>query len=78
VSGLPTREACIVPLTIFTNWAGHNVLDLILGLVGILLPVRLELKLRLLPSTSLLNYLHILLRLKLALAVIIGWLIVMN
>src|SRR3990170_542436 len=78
VSGLSTREACIAMLTILPYKVGHNILDLVVGLVGILLPCWLELKLRLLPSTSLLHRLSILLGLELAFAIIISWLIVVN
>ena len=72
MSSLPTTETGIVALTIFMHWAGHDILDLSGGLVDILLPVGFVLNLSLLPRTSLLHGLHILLRLKFALMVIIS------
>ena len=66
----------MVALTIFMHWAGHNILDLSGGHVDILLPVGFVLNLSLLPSTSLLHWLYILLRLKFVLVVINSWLVV--
>ena len=71
MSGLSTAEAGIVALTIFTYRTGHDILDSSSGLVDILLPVGFVLNLSLLPHTSLLHWLHILLRLEFALVVII-------
>ena len=65
-------------MTIFTHWAGHDVLDLRGSLVDILLPVGFALHLSLLPSTSLLHWLHILLWLEFALVVINSWLVVVQ
>ena len=76
MSGLSIVEAGIVALTIFTYWAGHDILDLSGGLVDILLPVGFVLNLSLLPSTSLLHWLQILFRLEFALVVINSWLVV--
>ena len=78
VSGLPTRETCVAALIVFPDRISHNVLDLVVGLVGILLPGWFELKLRLLPGTSLLNWLSILLGLELVFMIIINWLIFVN
>ena len=72
VSSLTTAETGIVALTVFTHRAGHDVLDLSRSLVDILLPVGFVLHLSLLPSTSLLHGLHILLRLEFALVVIMS------
>ena len=77
MSCLPTAETRIVALTIFAHRAGHDILDLGSGLVNILLPIGSVLNLSLLPSTSLLHWLTILLRLKLAVVIIIGSLVVM-
>ena len=76
MSGLSTTETCVVALTVFTHRIGYNILDLSSGLVDILLPVGFILNLSLLPSTSLLHWLHILLRLEFALVVINSWLVV--
>ena len=78
MSDLPTVEARIVALTIFAHRTGHDILDLSGSLVDILLPVGFVLHLSLLPSTSLLHGLHILLRLEFALVVINNWLVVMQ
>ena len=78
VSDLPTRETCVAALIVFPDRIGHNVLDLFVGLVGILLPGWFKLKPRLLPGTSLLNWLSILLGLKHAFMIIINWLIIVN
>ena len=78
VSGLTTAETCIVALTVFTHRAGHDILDLCSSLVDVLLPIGFVLQLSLLPSTSLLHWLHILLRLEFALVVVNGWLVVMQ
>ena len=78
VSSLPTRETCIVALIVFPDRIGHNVLDLVVGLVGILRSGWFKLKLRLLPGTSLLNWLSILPGLELVCMIIIHWLIVVN
>ena len=72
MSGLPTIEAGIVALTFFAHRAGHDVLDLSSSLVNILLPIWFVLNLSLLPSTSLLHWLSVLLRLKFALVIIIS------
>ena len=69
--GLSIAEAGIVALAIFTYWTGYNILDLSSGLVDILLLVGFVLNLSLLPGTSLLHWLHILLRLEFSLVVII-------
>ena len=63
MSGLPTIEAGVVALTFFAHWAGHDILDLSSGLVHVLLPIGLVLNLSLLPGTSLLYWLSIILRL---------------
>ena len=76
VYGLTTAEARIVVLTIVAHWAGHDILDLCSSLVDILLPNWFVLNLSLLPSTSLLHWLHILLWLKFALVVVNSWLVV--
>ena len=78
VSGLTTAETCIVALIVFTHRAGHNILDLSSSLVNILLSIWFVLHLSLLPSTSLLHWLHILLRLEFALLVSISGLVVMQ
>ena len=75
VFGLLTRETCVGAIIVFPDRIGHNVLDLV---VGILLPGWFKLKLRLLPGTSLLNWLSILLRFELAFLIIIHWLTVVN
>ena len=61
VSGLTTAEARIVALTIVAHRAGHDILDLCSSLVDVLLPIGFVLHLSLLPCTSLLHRLHILL-----------------
>ena len=66
VSGLTTAEARIVALAIVAHRAGHDILDLCSSLVDILLPIGFVLHLSLLPSTSLLHWLHILLWLEFA------------
>ena len=76
VSGLTTAEARIVALAIVMHWAGHDILDLCSSLVDILLPIGFVLHLSLLPSTSLLHWLHILLWLEFALVVISSRLVV--
>ena len=78
VSGLTTTEARIVALAIVAHRAGHDILDLCSSLVDILLPIGFVLHLSLLPSTSLLHWLHILLWLEFALVVINGWLVVVQ
>ena len=78
MSRLPTVETGIVLLTIFVHRAGHDILDLGGGLVDILLPVGFVLNLSLLPCTSLLHWLHILLWLEFALVVINGWLAILH
>ena len=64
-------------LAFFPHRVGYDILDLGSGFVNILLPIGLVLYLSVLPSTSLLHWLTILLRLKLALVIIIGRLVVM-
>ena len=71
MSGLPTTEARIVALALLVYWVSHNILDLGGGLVNILLPIGLVFHLSLLPGTSLLHGLPILLWLKLALVIVI-------
>ena len=68
---LPTIEARIIALTLIPYWVGHDILDLSGGLVNILLPIGLVFHLSLLPGTSLLHGLPILLWLKLALVIVI-------
>ena len=72
MSGLPTIKAGIVALTFFMHRVGHDVLDLSSGLVNILLPIWFVLDLSLLPSTSILHWLSILLRLEFVLVIIIS------
>ena len=71
MSGLPTTEASIDALALLVHWARHDILDLRGGLVNILLPVGLVFHPGLLPGTSLLYGLSILLWLKLALVIVI-------
>ena len=78
MSSLPTAEAGIVALTIFAHRTGHDILDLSGSPFDILLPVGFILNLNLLPSTSLLHWLHILLRLEFALVVVNNWLVVVE
>ena len=75
MSGLPTIKTRIVALTLYAHQAGYDILDLSSGLVHVLLPIGLVLNLSLLPGTSLLHWLTILLRLELALVIIISGLI---
>ena len=77
MSGLPTTKTGIVALTFFSHRLGYDILDLGSGLVNILLPIGLVLYLSVQPSTSLLHWLTIPLRLKLALVIVIGRLVVM-
>ena len=70
MSGLPITEASIDALALLVHWVGHDILDLGGGLVNILLPVGLVFHLSLLPGTSLLNGLTILLWFKLALVIV--------
>ena len=78
MSGLSPIETRIVALAFFAHLAGHDILDLSSGLVNILLPVGFVLHLSLLPSTCLLHWLTLLLRLKLMFVIIISRLIVMH
>ena len=78
MSGLHTNKARIVVLTFFKYRHGHQILDLGSGLVNILLPIGFLLNLSLLPSTSLLQWLHILFVLKFALLVSISGLVVVH
>ena len=78
MSVLPTTEARIIALTLLMHWVGHDILDLSGSLVDILLPVGFVLHLSLLPSTRLLHWLHILLRLEFALVVVNSWLMVVQ
>ena len=64
-------------LAFFPHRVGYDILDLGSGFVNILLPIELVVYLSVLPSTSLLHWLTILPRLKLALVIIIGRLVVM-
>ena len=70
MSVFPTTEARIVVLALLVHWVGHDILDLSGGLVNILLPIGLVFHLSLLPGTSLLHRLPILLWFKLALVVV--------
>ena len=72
MSGLPTTEARIVALSLFSHRVGHDILDLCGGLVNILLPIELVIHLSLLLGTSLLHWLPFLPWLKLALVIVIG------
>ena len=78
MSGLSTTETGIVALTFFSHWAGYDILDLGSSLVDVLLPIGFVLQLSLLPCTSLLHWLHILLGLEFALVVISSWLVVVQ
>ena len=78
VSGLTTAEARIVVLTIVVHRAGHDILDLCSSLVDVLLPIGFVLHLGLLPCTSLLHWLHILLGLEFVLVVVSIWLVVVQ
>ena len=69
--GQATIKADVVALALLVHWAGHDILDLSSGLVHILLPIWFILHLSLLPGTSLLYGLSVLLRLKFTLVVII-------
>ena len=71
MSGLTTTEASIDALTLLVHWVGHDILDLGGGLVNVLLPIGLVFHPSLLPGTSLLHGLSILLWLKLALVIVI-------
>ena len=70
MSGLSATITGIVAQAILHNWVEHVILDLGGGLVNILLPIGLVFHLSLLPGTSLLHRLPILLWLKLALVVV--------
>ena len=72
MSVLPTTEVRIVALALLVHWVGHDILDLSGGLVNILLPIGLVFHLSLLPGTSLLHWLPILLCLKLMLVVVVN------
>ena len=72
MSVLPTTEARIVALALLVHWVGHDILDLSGGLVNILLPIGLVFHLRLLPGSSLLHWLPILLWLKISLVVVVN------
>ena len=72
MSVLPTNEARIIALMLLMHWVGHDILDLSGGFVNILLPIWLVFHLSLLPGTSLLHWLPILLWLKLALVAIVN------
>ena len=76
MSVLPTTEARIVALALLVHWVGQDILDLGGGLVNILLPIGLVFHLSLLPGTSLLHWLPILLWLKLTLVVVVNRLII--
>ena len=71
MSGFPTTEASIDALALLVHWVGHDILYLGGGLVNIMLPIGLVFHLCLLPGTSLLHGLPILLWLKLARVIII-------
>ena len=78
VSGLITAEARNVALAIVAHRAGHDILDLCSSLVDVLLPIGFVLHLSLLPCTSLLHWLHILLGLEFALVFISSWLVLVQ
>ena len=72
MSVLPTTEASIDALALLVHWVGNDILDLGGGFVNILLLVGLVFHLSLLPGTSLLHWLPILLWLKLTLVVVVN------
>ena len=78
IPSLSTCETGIVTPTVFLVWLGDHRLDLTFILDVPLLPGWLELKLGLLPSTNLLKNLPFLLGFKLAFAVFIGSLMIIN
>ena len=78
MSGLPTTEARIVALALFSHHVGHDILDLCGGFVNILLQIGLVFHLSLLPGTSLLHWLHFLPWLELALVIVISRPIVLS
>ena len=71
MSRLPASETRIIALPLLMHWIGHNILDLSGGLVNILLSIWPVFHLSLLPGTSLLHGLPILLWLKLAFVIVI-------
>ena len=72
MSGLPTTKTGIVALALFSNRVGHDILDLCVGLVNILLPIGLVFHLSMLLGTTLLHWLTFLRWLELALVIIVG------
>ena len=72
MSSLPTTEARIVALALFSHRVGHDILDLCGGLINILLQIGPVLHLSMLPGTSLLHWLHLLPWLELALVIVIS------
>ena len=78
MSGLSTIKVGIFALTLLMKWTGHDIFDLGSGLVHILLPIWFVLHLSLLPGTSLLHELSVLLQLEFTLVVIICGSVVMH
>ena len=72
MSGLPANETRIIALALLMCWTSYNILDLSGGLVNILLPIWHVFHMSLLPGTSLLHRLSVLLWVKLVLVVIVS------